>query len=511
MPQYAYTINGQRHVFEGPDPQTTAQFAQRWAAQEAGRTPVTTADIQARLGHKPSQFAMDVGSRVNQDVGDLTSSINDVRAHPASLLNAPKLLGAVARYVPNAFGLLPAAGVDQMTGPVVRGINRRFGTQYDPHGVTDQLLNGAGLLAGSGEASAVGEGAMSLASGLGDVPVSLRRIVQRIRGPQLRVAYTAPKEEPWHPLGQNSSGENVVPLSDSFLESHNIRKEALSDLPEDLQDKYIDPIEDLVFNPILDDPDYGGHNMATIKNIESQLNDLASAHRSQGGANARIGDAFAEANESLRTMVAEQQPEIAKQLGYLPQEPGPTWAASPRPIPPKAGEKPADVMRFEQYIEPPESAREQERSVTPEELEQFSKLSPDHRQSLLAASKMVSDAANDNDVLPLPDGVVAMKKFHPTAPTPVAQPAELTPQSSTAWLKTAANDNLGARPRAFGVRQTLANAFADPVSFGRAIAARAPNLLNRDDFNALRPSPQWVLPSIVAAGTQPQDPQQPQN
>jgi hypothetical protein len=151
MPQFVFNIGGQRHVFEGPDAQTTAQFAQRWAAQEAGRTPVTVADIQQRLGPRPNQFATDIGSRARDDVSDLTGAIADVKAHPTNLLNGPKILSAVARYIPNSLGLAPAAGVDQLTGPVVRGINGKFGTHYDPHGVTDQLLNGAGLLTGAEE------------------------------------------------------------------------------------------------------------------------------------------------------------------------------------------------------------------------------------------------------------------------------------------------------------------------------------------------------------------------
>jgi hypothetical protein len=151
MPQYVYVVNGQRHVFEGPDPQTTAQFAQRWADQVAGRTPVTVSDIQRRLGPKPNQFDMDLSSRARADVADLTGAIGDAKAHPADLLSGPKIVGALTRYVPNVLGLVPAATVDQVTGPVVRGFNTQFGTHFDPRYATDQILNAAGLLSGAPE------------------------------------------------------------------------------------------------------------------------------------------------------------------------------------------------------------------------------------------------------------------------------------------------------------------------------------------------------------------------
>src|SRR5207248_6293218 len=100
-------------------------------------TPITVADIQRRLG-EPGSFKADLDSRTNANVSDVNSAVENVRAHPTDLMNAPHLLAALGRYIPNAFGAVPAASLDQATGPVVRGINRQTGSHYDPHYVTDQ-------------------------------------------------------------------------------------------------------------------------------------------------------------------------------------------------------------------------------------------------------------------------------------------------------------------------------------------------------------------------------------
>jgi len=546
MPQYVHTINGQRHVFEGSDPQTTARFAQQWANQNAARTPVTVADIQRWLGPPRSQFATDIGARVNKDVTDLTRSIDEVRAHPTSLLNAPKILGAVARYGSNAFGLLPAATVDQATGPVVRGINARFGSHFDHRYATDQILNAAGVLLGAGELDpelalgGAGETPVErdLLSGPGEAAsprlltppdaVSMRRLTTHIGNqpllsaprPKPTLAYEAP-ELGDHVLGQNSQGENVVPLSDSFLESHKIRKASLSDLPEDLQSQYSDPIAELIFDPVLDDPDYAGHNTATIKDIESRLNDLASAHRSQGGDNVRIGDALADAGESLRTMVAEQQPEMAKELGYLPAgDPGPKWGARPRPIPAAAGSKPADVMRFESYVKP-------QGSQMPAWMQdRIRELSPDERERLAQQWTAMRDAGAKQPEPSLPDGVVAFTgKFRPP-PSPAANdnaerdseeylkrylPAPWSPPGVPAvWNPPRAQLPVVWKPP--GTQLPAANAFSAPPGLQWTIVPRAPRPASgiNLNFNALRP-PQWGPLGMVAAANLPQDPQQSQN
>ena len=81
----------------------------------------------------------------------------------------------------------------------------------------------------------------------------------------------------------------------------------------------------------------------------------------------------------------------------------------------------------------------------------------------------------------------------------------------TGRVKTAAEDGLAWMKGAYsGAGQAAMNAFSGPASFAQAMAARAPNLINGLDFNALKP-PQWLGPAMVGAANQPQNSQQPQN
>jgi hypothetical protein len=566
MPQYVYTINGQRHVFEGPDAQTTARYAKRWAAQEAARTPVTAADIQQRLGAKPGQFAADLGERADRDVGDFASAIDAVKAHPASLLNGPRVLEAVARYVPNAFGLVPAAGVDQMTGPIVRGINARFGSHFDPHGVTDQLLNAAGLALGSGEMRA--EEALPrtrdmstqrellsgppevdpsrLLAGPREIPAS--RIATHVgKLPQLRaptltpkpnltVAYEAP-ELGYHVLGQNSEGYNVVPLSDEFIFNHQQRMKALEDLPQDVQDKYESAINDLVLDPILDDPDYGGHNSADVEYIREELAKLAAEQRGSEG-NAHLADALDAANEDFRIMVNQQQPEMAKELGLThPNDsiPQPYTVADPDQDLRDASGK---LVSYQQHVAPTYPVDDD----TYDELgDAIHKFGQERVAAMMKGWSDIDNTANDND--PLPNWAGAVKpKERPILPEPADfnRPKELwdktTDDEKQAWMATAANDNAPRDSEAYlsrylptpwsaprvqlpavwtSPRSNLpvagprpANAFSDAPGLEWTVVPRfATNGLN---FNALRPTP-WGRLGAVTAANLPQNSQQPQN
>jgi hypothetical protein len=581
MPQYAYTINGQRHLFEGPDPQTTAQFAQRWAAtQPPVRTPVSANDNRPQPGPRRSQFALDAGARAKQDMADLTDAIAQVKAHPASLMNGPNILGAVSRYIPNALGLVPAAGVDQVTGPVVRGINSRFGTHFDPRYATDQILNGAGLLSGAGEASAA-EDALSRAgraprvsrfsSRAGEMPaprgllpgpaemapqrpssspaaVSPPRVSTHIgkqlqlKGPTpkpaLTVAYEAP-ELGDHVLGQNADQENVVPLSEGFNFNHLQRMKSLEDLPEDIQDKYDSAIGDLIINPILDDPDYGGHNSADIQYIRDELAKMTAEQRGAGG-NARLADALDAANEDFRIMVNQQQPEMAKELGLTrPGDSIPSPSSAADPDVNQTGPR-GELVNYAQHVAPPEGVDKE----LPEWLDDLAEKWPKERiATMLKAWKDIGETANDNDPLPNWAGIAKPKQlpilpepedFEP--PTPLRD--TMSPEEKEAWMKTAANDTaardsdeyLGRYlpavwdppraqlPAVWSPQRTQPpvvvprpmNAFSGPTSLNWTVVPRGPRQTNGFDFNALRP-PQWIPQSMVGAANQPQDSQQPQN
>jgi hypothetical protein len=560
MPQYVFNVRGQRHVFEAQNPVSAARFAQRWADQEAGRTPVTSTDIQRRLDLRPSQYGVDVGSRINQDVADLNSSINDVRAHPTDLLNAQKVLSAVSRYVPNALGLFPAASVDQLTGPVVRGINTRFGSHFDPRNTTDQILNAAGLLLGAGEPEglAPGEGETSaqrlrlqgpgetapprLLSGPGEAPP--RRLDTHIgTQPQLTARSrehlsVVPESEELgsHVLGQNSAQENVVPLSDGFTFNHQQRMKSLEDLPEDIQDKYSSAISDLVLDPILDDPDYGGHNSADVEHIRDELAKMAAEQRGSSG-NARLADALDAANEDFRIMVNQQQPEMAKELALTRPEDNITSPSSSSPDQDIEHSLPGKLISFDQNVPPPQPVDDNTYDNIADVLNKWGKERVD---AMFESWKDIGTTANDNDPLPNWAGKAAPKQdpilprpedFEP--PTPLRD--TLSEAEKVAWMKTAANDD-AARDSPEYLRQYLPATWTPPraqlpavwtpprtqlpvgfrptnaFSLDWRTVPRAPNQASGFDFNALRPpqSPRWFPLGMTAAANQPQDSQQPQ-
>jgi hypothetical protein len=400
---------------------------------------VAANDDRSPAGPRQSQFAMDVGARAKKDVADLTGAIGDVTAHPTSLLNGQKILSAVARYVPNALGLVPAAGVDQVTGPVVRGINARFGTHFDPRYATDQILNAAGLLSGAGETSAA-EDSLAQAGraspvyrfssktggmptprrlALGPAEMAPQRLLAnpaetspprltthignqlQLRGPRpkpnLTVAYEAP-ELGMHVLGQNSAGENVVPLSEGFSFNHQQRMKSLEDLPEDIQDKYDSAIGDLVLNPILDDPDYGGHNSTQVQYIRDELARMAEEQRGAGG-NARLADAMDAANEDFRIMVNQQQPGMAHELGLTrPGDSIPPPSSSADPDVNQTGPR-GELVSFEQHTaKPPQQDIDEDlRDYIEGMLEKWPK---ERIQTMLKAWKDIGETANDNDPLP---------------------------------------------------------------------------------------------------------------
>ncbi len=332
-------MNGQRHAFEGPDPQTTARFAQRWADQVAGRAPVTAGDIQRRIGPPPGQFARDLTSRTRGNVDGLNAAIDYVRSHPTDFSNAPRVLGAVGNYASNALGIPAAALIDQVTGPVARGLNRGFGSHFDPHYASDQLVNAAGVLAGSapGAFRALGGARVAETASLARAAPEATTVepvpepVAAAAAPPAHAAgkryltaedgFGQPGEAPsdmgglgYLPAGLNAAMERVVPLSDAFNAAHEGRLAALADAPEDVQDAYHEAVTNLVFDPYFDDPDFRGHTADQVMEVRRELQALSGHHRA-GGLGGRLADALDSANEDFRTMVNQQQPDMGVALG----------------------------------------------------------------------------------------------------------------------------------------------------------------------------------------------------
>ena len=601
MPQYAYVINGQRHLFEGPDPQTTAQFAERWAAAHASAQAAAANDNRPAAGPRRSQFAVDLGARAKQDVAGLTGAIDQVRAHPRDLLNGPKILSAVSRYIPNALGLIPAAGVDQLTGPVIRGINARFGSHFDPRRATDQILNGAGLLLGAPEAfgsetslARAGEApgatpgpapeveepaqpVLAMEVGKRPQPVLAAAVDRRPQPalatevdepsqpvpptpePQVAAAYTAPTITK-NVLGQNAAKEAVVPLSDGFMYSHRQRMEALQDLPDDIQDKYESAIADHIIDPILDDPEYHGHNAEAVQDILDELTALADEQRASGGS-PRLADALDAAHADFRAMVNEQQPEMAQELGLSTLEGAPPGASSDASQAGPGGR----LMNFAQYVRPP--AANVGVPPKPVDLDQYGEdigkylrqvgyeYGPQRIKLMMKAWKDMDQTVNDNPPKANWAGQVPRRK---RPDYPVAEDFEppfglrdtLSFPQKLAWMKTAANENGppmaeedlqnyltnlwgppkrpgGVGGRAPGSRPYAAwsapptsptNAFSGAASSPDMVDSTSvpspPRQLNALNFNALNfnalRQPRWFGPAMVGAANQPQDPP-PQN
>jgi hypothetical protein len=596
MPQYAYVINGQRHLFEGPDPQTTAQFAQRWAAAHASAQAAAANDNRLPAGPRRGQFAVDLGARAKQDLAGLTGAIDQVRAHPSDLLNGPKILGAVSRYIPNALGLIPAAGVDQLTGPVIRGINTRFGSHFDPRRATDQILNGAGLLLGAPEAlgpetslARAGE-AREPTPGLAtevDKPSQPVLATQVARRPQPTLAAavdrrsqpirTTEADEPSHPvpptaepqvaaaytaptvtknvLGQNAAKEAVVPLSDGFMYSHRQRMEALQDLPDDVQDKYESAIADHIIDPILDDPEYHGHNAEAVQDILHELHALADEQRAPGGS-PRLADALDAAHEDFRAMVNEQQPQMALELGLSTVEGAPPGASPDASQAAPAGR----LLNFAQYVRPP--AANVAPPSKPVDLDQYGEdigkylrqvgheHGPQRIKLMLKAWKDMDQTVNDNTPQANWAGKVPKRKpiDYPLAEDfepPFGLRDTLSFPQKLAWMKTAANDNgppmaaedlqnyltdlwgppkrpggvggraPGSRPYAVWTAPppSPTNAFAgtasNPDMVDSTTVPSSPPQVTGLNFNALRP-PRWFGPVMAGAASQAQGPA-PQN
>jgi hypothetical protein len=541
MPIYTFQINGQRHAFEGPDQQTAARFAQRWADQVAGRTPVTVSDIQQRLGPKPSNLSMDLNSRSRADLGDLNATIADVRAHPTSLLNAPKVLGAVGRYVPNAIGLAPAAGLDQVTGPIVRGVNSRFGTNYDPHYVTDQILSAVGLIGGGAEASpssgayrsvsraaeaAPSEGQVARglpANGapavappaelLPDQPHANPSTPETPAGgapPKLRLVTASDQGSPIarspSPSGGSppsfavvNGGKYVRPPgvmiarpTNEFEAKLEQNLHSLSDLPPDIHHDFKSSVNDIVYGPLLDDPDFQGYDAEHASNIASKLSELSDQYRSQGGLYSRLPEVSDRINGDFASMIDDQM-----SGGIATRKPA------------SGGFENNTVVKFpDKLSSSPNGSRIP--GMSESELNRILNMDKEERDAYLDHLRMYTTKVNED----LPDGVVNLVTSRPTGrvpgspgwnpnpsaplqfPTVRQTPTDseiVLPQSDPASMSAPAAESAT-------VDANAPNAFASSNSWSSlaaAIAARVPRSVTGLDLTNFGSNA--MIPAIVAA------------
>ncbi len=330
--------------------------------------------------------------------------------------------------------------------------------------------------------------------------------------------------------------------------------EALQDLPEDIQAKYDAAISDHIIDPILDDPDYHGHNAAAVQKILHELTTMAGEQRASGGS-PRLADALDAANEDFRVMVNQQQPEMAKELRLN------AAGASSTSEPDANQNRPSgELVDFEQH-KPPPPANVAPPTV-PVNLDYYGKdigkylrqvgkdWGVQRVQSMLKAWKDMDLTANDN--VPAPNWTGRAPRWKPTN-YPVAEDFEpptplrdtMTFADKLAWMKTAANENgppmtaedfqnymtglhgPPQRDRGMGGRApgthlyavwsapppSQTNAFSgapsSPPNLDLTTAPSAPRQINAFDFNALRP-PRWFGPTMGGAANQAQDPP-PQN
>jgi hypothetical protein len=371
------------------------------------------------------------------------------------------------------------------------------------------------------------------------------------------VAYTAP-ESHGNVLGRNSAGDNVVPLSDEFMLRHERRMKSLQDLPEEIQDKYHSAISDSIIDPILDDPDYHGHNSAAVENIRRELASMADDQRAPDG-HPRLADALDAANEDFRVMVNEKQPEMAKELGLSLPEGSTANASSTSDSDASQIAPRGKILNFAQHVPPPPPPKGPYDGLDLDDfgeeigdyLEKMQeKFGPEPVVGLMNMWRDINAPANDN--FPLPDWAGRTKPQKPLEfPFIDLDSArrlnELIPEHELqAWMRSAANDggpqssdqnwqqylkglqyappdqlpsveNAARAPLRVawtapqpGPTNAFSGATSAPETVNWTAVPSAPRQANGFDFNALRP-PRWLGPTMVGLANQPQYSQQPQN
>ena len=544
MPRYIFNIEGQPHVFEGPNQAATAEFARQWAATagrpgyedgERAADPLTGYGMTAaraipgltELGAGYSaalRSAADLaagrrvqfGARWNQARGEQQGVVDRFQSqHPLASANAtglgaiapavmslplaasgaaPSLIASGTRTVPALVrGAIGGGARNALTGAAVAGtyglsrpgtLNQRAAAAAGaiPGGavagaVVPAALEGLGGLAlaraarsrGSepiaglvahtdaqqpiarlagpadgqnpiAERAAPGDGQASIASPAaadGQEPIAAPAAPPSVQEPIARLVVD---HIPYSPrvgqqVGVGSQGENVVPLSDEFLLSHQQRQASLADLPEAQKDEYQSAVDTLILDPYIDDPDQGGHNADQVASIRAQLSALAEQHRQPGGMGARVADALDGANEDFTTMVNRYQPEIAKQLGIEkavgPAPDGPVDAADDLKSSGSAPPAPGGVVSFERYVKGSPSY-----DPLPPWLEDyFSDLEGPERDLALAHMRKHSGAYDNSE----PDGLPT-EPGNGDPPSPSGDDAPV-PDDLAKWMQSAANDN----------------------------------------------------------------------
>jgi hypothetical protein len=342
--------------------------------------PVTVADSQRRLGEKPGQFATDLSARAHADVGDLNAAVARVNAHPMRLMNAPDVLGAVAGYASNAFGLAPAAALDQLTGPAMNAFNGTFGTHYDYRNATDQLLNAAGLIAGA-------ERPFTAAKG------SLRSVPPD--APALTAADPGPPPSLADRLTAVAPNLTVLP-DDEFAARDRLQQARLPQLLQPYTKLQFDEIaREPVIGPYLDDPDFPGHTGTDLSNIRSHLADLADRYRPQGPEGETMADEIGHLSDNLMSMAARQHPEFAEALAG-PRPWNPLGLAVPGADEPPSGPATgAQVLNLDSY-----RIRSNRQAAAPESAPPAPGSMPEAAPSPAPPQPLTLTVANDNSPLP---------------------------------------------------------------------------------------------------------------
>jgi len=113
MPRYIFEINGKRHVFEGPDPQTTQRFAEQWAQH-----PTPAAQSSPTLGSVAGQFGRGVvqgGAQLLDQLGDAFNPTGAIDRGVTAMRNMPRGTNPLAA----SFNALTAPGPAQrLASPV---------------------------------------------------------------------------------------------------------------------------------------------------------------------------------------------------------------------------------------------------------------------------------------------------------------------------------------------------------------------------------------------------------
>jgi hypothetical protein len=285
-------------------------------------SPVSVADIQRRL-REPGSFKADLDSRTNADLADFNATINDVRAHPKSLMNAPHVLAAVARLVPNAFGLAPAAGLDQVTGPVVRNINRQTGSRYSPHYVTDQLLNAAGLLAGTSELSAAGKALGPGAKAATMAPEAPAAALAPSIAPEAAFERPVAEDPEPPPQGLEHLPGDIQAVPDGHWTALADQKaHESSTRPPVVDTHYTQYIGSVPSEPVLANADFVGYTGKDVKQIREVLADRAEHYRVQGAAGEMVAAQADQLKDLFTDWAGHNQPEFGKWLGIDTSRPG---------------------------------------------------------------------------------------------------------------------------------------------------------------------------------------------